>query len=181
MNFFAKKKDLIKNFQNAGLYFLGSIVQALFALITQPIYSIYLSAAEFGIIGYFEAIKHFFTPIFILSMTSVYLMHYFKQGEAENKKLLFNITFHLLIINTFTIFIGYVGIYLYFVRLGVKIPLNPFAWYILIALLLDNIKSIVLINFRIRKKHFLFYFFGPQHHAKRGYRITICGRFQMGR
>ncbi len=159
MNFFAKKKDLIKNFQNAGLYFLGSIVQALFALITQPIYSIYLSAAEFGIIGYFEAIKHFFTPIFILSMTSVYLMHYFKQGEAENKKLLFNITFHLLIINTFTIFIGYVGIYLYFVRLGVKIPLNPFAWYILIALLLDNIKSIVLINFRIRKKALSFFIF----------------------
>jgi len=74
LHFITEKKLLFKNIQNAGLYFLGSIVQALFALITQPIYSIYLSASEFGIIGYFEAIKGFFTPIFILGMTSVYLM-----------------------------------------------------------------------------------------------------------
>jgi O-antigen/teichoic acid export membrane protein len=157
LKFTESKKGFLKNIQNAGLYFSGSIVQALFALITQPIYSKYLSAPEFGILGYFEAVKSFFTPAFTLTMMAVYLMHYFRQDEQENKKLLFNITFHLLIINTFSVFIGYVGIYLYFTSLDIKIPLNPFAWYILIALLLDNIKHIVLINFRIRKKAFSFF------------------------
>lgn len=151
------KSSLIKNIKNAGLYFLGSIVQSAFALFTQPIYSSYLSAEEFGIIGYFAAISSFFTPLFILSMTSVYLMRYFKQDEKTNKEMLFNITFYLLILNTLTLFIGYAGIYFYFKHFGVEIPLNPFAWYILIALLLNNIKSIVLINFRIRRKALSFF------------------------
>ncbi len=151
------KSSLIKSIKNAGLYFLGSIVQSAFALFTQPIYSSYLSAEEFGIIGYFAAISSFFTPLFILSMTSVYLMRYFKQDEKTNKEMLFNITFYLLILNTLTLFVGYAGIYFYFKHFGVEIPLNPFAWYILIALLLNNIKSIVLINFRIRRKALSFF------------------------
>ena len=158
-SFFSDKRTLIINIQNSGLYFLGSVVQSVFAVITQPIYSIYLSAEEFGIIGYFEAIKHFFTPIFILSMTSVYLMRYFKQSEKDNKKMLFNITFYLLFINTITLFIGYITIYIYFINMGLNIPINPFAWYILVALLLDNIKLVVLINFRIRKKAFSYFTF----------------------
>lgn len=154
-----QKQGIIKNIQNAGLYFLGSIVQSIFALVAQPIYSMHLSANEFGIIGYFDAIKNFFTPIFILSMTSVYLMRYFKQSEEENKKLLFNLTFYLCCFNTIILFIGYLSIFLYFKYMHVTIPLNPFAWYILIALLLDNIKIFVLINFRIRKKALSFFIF----------------------
>lgn len=153
------KQGIIKNIQNAGLYFLGSIVQSIFALIAQPIYSLHLSASEFGIIGYFEAIKHFFSPIFIFSMTSVYLMRYFRQSEENNKKLLFNLTFYLCCFNTLMVFVGYMVIYLYFKHMHVNIPLNPFAWFILIALLLDNIKSAILINFRIRKKAMSFFIF----------------------
>lgn len=158
INFF-NKKELFKNLQNAGLYFLGSIVQSVLALIAQPIYSQYLSADEFGILGYFEAIKNLFIPIFIFSMTSVYLMHYFKQDEIDNKRFLFNITFYLCCFNTVTVFISYCILYLYFDYMQVNIPLNPFAWFILIALLLDNIRSIVLINFRVRKKALSFFTF----------------------
>jgi len=157
--FISSKKSLITNIQNAGLYFLGSIVQSILSLISQPIYSQHLSADEFGIIGYFEAIRSTFTPIFIFGMTSIYLMRYFKQNEEDNKKLLFNITFFLCCFNTIFVFIGYFGLYLYFKYMGVLIPLNPFAWYILAASLLDNIKSIVLINFRIRKKAWSFFTF----------------------
>ncbi len=157
--FLIEKKSIVKNVQNAGLYFLGSIVQSILALIAQPLYSLYLSAEEFGIIGYFEAIKSVFAPIFIFSLTSVYLMQYFKQNNEDNKKLLFNLTFFLCCFNTVTIFIGYLCIYLYFKCMNVNIPLNPFAWYVLIALLLDNIKSVVLINFRIRKRAFSFFVF----------------------
>ncbi|MBK7630234.1 MAG: oligosaccharide flippase family protein [Ignavibacteriales bacterium] len=129
------------------------------ALITQPIYSIHLSADEFGIIGYFNAIKNVFTPLFILGMTSVYLMHYFKQNEEDNKKMLFNIIFYLCLFNTGFLVISYAGLYAYFSLLEVNIPLNPFGWFILVTLVLDNIKSIVLINFRVGKKAFSFFSF----------------------
>lgn len=158
-NLSSSKKLLLKNIQNAGLYFFGSIVQSILALIAQPIYSVNLSAADFGIIGYFDAIKSVFVPISIFGMTSVYLMHYFKQKEEDNKKLLFNITFFLCCFNTIILSLSYLGIYLYFNSIHVNIPLNPFAWFILVTLFLDNIKSIVLINFRIRKKAFSFFTF----------------------
>lgn len=157
--FLLQKKEFLKNIKNAGLYFLGSVIQGILALVAQPIYSIHMSAGEFGILGYFGSIHYFFTPIFILGMTSVYLMRYFKQGQDQNKKLLFNIIFFVCCLNTITIFVGYLGIYIYFKYMHVAIPLNPFAWFILFALLFENIKSVVLINFRIRKKALSFFTF----------------------
>jgi O-antigen/teichoic acid export membrane protein len=159
LGFLFQKKNLFNNIKNTALYFLGSIVQSILALIAQPIYSMHLTADEFGIIGYFNAIKSIFIPIFIFGMTSVYLMRYFKQSEEDNKKLLFNITFFLCCFNTIVLFVGYAAIYLYFKYLNVNIPLNPFTWFILITLLLNNIKSVVLINFRIRKKAWSFFAF----------------------
>lgn len=150
---------LLQNFKNAGLYFFGSILHSIFALIAQPIYSRHLAADDFGLISYFDAIKNVFTPIFIFSITSVYLMQYFKQSEAENKKTLFNLSVSITVLNTLTIVVAYVLIYLYFNLMGVNFPLYPFVWYVLIALLLDNIKSFVLINFRIRKKALSFFLF----------------------
>lgn len=156
---FLNRKELFRNLKNAGLYFLGSIVQSLLALVSQPIYSKYLSAEEFGVLGYFEAIKNLFTPFFVFGITSVYLMFYFKQSEVENKKLLFNLTFYLCCFNTLGVFISYIIIYGYFRYMHVYIPLNPYAWLVLVTLLLDNIRSIVLINFRIRKKALSFFTF----------------------
>jgi O-antigen/teichoic acid export membrane protein len=157
--FLLQKQEPLKNITNAGLYFLGSIFQAFLSLIAQPIYSLHLTADEFGIIGYFGSIQSFFTPLFLFGMTSVYLMRYFKQTEADNKKLLFNITFYLCCFNTVILFIGYFAIFQYFKFMHVNIPLNPFAWYILISLLLENIKSAVLINLRIQKKAVSFFIF----------------------
>ncbi len=158
-DFLFQKKELFNHVKNAGLYFLGSILQSILALVAQPIYSLHLSADEFGILGYFDAIKSTLVPIFIFGMSSFFLMRYFKQGEEENKKLLFNITFYICCFNTIILFICYLGIYLYFKYLNVNIPLNPFAWFILTALLLENIKSFVLINYRIRKRALAFFIF----------------------
>jgi len=157
--FLFQKNDLLNHIKNAGLYFLGSILQAILSLIVQPIYSLHLSADDFGILGYFDAIKSSLVPIFIFGMSSFFLMRYFKQGEQDNKKLLFNVTFYLCCFNTITLFVSYVAIFLYFKYMNVSIPLYPFAWFILIALLLDNIKSFVLINYRIRRKALAFFIF----------------------
>ena len=158
-DFVFQKKEILTNIKNAGLYFLGSIVQSILALIASPIYAYHLSADEFGILGYFGAVSNLLAPIFILGMTSVYMMQYFKQREEDNKKLLFNITFFLCCFNTIIMFISYVAIYLYFHHMQVNIPLNPFAWFVLIALLLENIKHFVLINLRIRKEALKFFIF----------------------
>ena len=158
-DFVFQKKEILNNIKNAGLYFLGSVVQSILALIASPIYAYHLSADEFGILGYFGAISNFLAPIFIFGMTSVYMMHYFRQSEPDNKKLLFNISFFLCCFNSIVVFISYAIIYLYFRYMHVEIPLNPFAWFVLIALLLENVKHFVLINLRIRKEAWNFFIF----------------------
>lgn len=147
----------LKNFSNAGLYLSGSFVQAGISLIMQPLYSIHMTSGEFGILGYFDAIKSFFFPIFIFGMTSVYLMKYFKKSEEENKKSLFNIAFFLCIFNTLLMLLSYLVIYYYFKLGQSEMPLNPFAWIVLLNLIFDNLKSFLLINLRIRKKAWTFF------------------------
>lgn len=148
---------VVKNFTNAGLYFAGSIVQAIVSIVMQPLYSKNLSANEFGILGYFDAIKSVFFPLFIFGMTSIYLMKFFKQKEIDNNKNLFNITFYLTIFNLFLSIISYGLVFIYFKLSNIDIPLYPFIWIVLFNLIIDNIKSFVLINLRIRKKALLFF------------------------
>lgn len=159
INLFLNKNEIFINIKNVALYFLGSILQSILAVIAQPIYSLHLSAHDFGILGYFSAIQNVLTPIFIFGMTSVYLMNYFKQTEEDNKKLLFNLTFFLFCFNSIIMLISYISIYFYFNFLQVNIPLNPFALFIIVTLLLDNFKNFVLINFRIRKRAFAYFYF----------------------
>jgi O-antigen/teichoic acid export membrane protein len=179
--FLFQKKELLSHIKNAGLYFLGSIVQSILALIAQPIYSLHLSADEFGILGYFDAVKSTLVPIFIFGMSTFFLMRYFKQDEEANKKLLFNVAFYLCCFNTLTLVISYAGIYLYFKYMNVEIPLNPFAWFILIALLLENIKSFVLINYRIRKRALAFFIFSAANSLLNfGLGILFVAYFEWG-
>lgn len=148
---------VVSNFGNAGLYFSGSIIQGIVSLVMQPLYSQNLTSSEFGIIGYFDAIKSFFFPLFIFGMTSIYMMKYFKESQEENKKRLFNTTFYLTIFNFIISGVSYGAILLYFKNSGIEIPLTPFIWIILFNLIIDNIKSFVLINLRIRKKALTFF------------------------
>jgi O-antigen/teichoic acid export membrane protein len=90
-------------------------------------------------------------------MTSVYMMKFFKQSEEDNDKNLFNITFYLTIFNLFLSVISYGLVFIYFKLSNIDIPLYPFIWIVLFNLIIDNIKSFVLINLRIRKKALLFF------------------------
>ena len=85
-----------KNFQNSIYYFGGSIILLFFS---QPIYARYLSAEDFGILGYYGSVKGIFIPVFLFGMTQYYLMNYFRQNDKGNKVLLFNVLASLTIFN----------------------------------------------------------------------------------
>ena len=145
-------KSILKNYQNSVLYLGGSLLQLLISLFTFPIYSTYLSAAEFGIIGYFTSIMLFFTPIFVLSTTNIYVMKYFRQTETENKKLLFNLIFFLSILNSFTLLISYIGLFTYFKYTSVTISFYPYSLIVLFTIFFEVFKTFTLLNYRIRKQ-----------------------------
>ena len=80
------------------------MVSILISIFSFPIFASYLSITDFGVIGYFNALKTFLVPMFALGMTNYTLMMYFRQNEEENKKTLFNIIFYQSIINIILIF-----------------------------------------------------------------------------
>jgi O-antigen/teichoic acid export membrane protein len=142
---------------NTGLYFGGSLLHLIFAFFSQPIYAKYLTAEDFGILGYYTSIQGFFTPLFLFGMTQYYLMNYFRQKEEENKVMLFNILAYLSVANVVISLVGFAGLGVAFKGFAITVPFMPFSFYIFLILYFNFFTSFILINFRIRKKAVSFF------------------------
>ena len=149
--------DILLKVKNAFFYFGSSIIVMLISLITFPIYSSYLNAEDFGLIGYFASIGAFLTPMLNLGMSNYILMNYFRQNEIENKKMLFNIIFYLSLNNIFVSIISYGLVAIYFKIFNVTFPLWPFMILTLITSILEPYKSFLLLQYRILKKGLNFF------------------------
>jgi len=145
--------------RNSIFYFGGSLIQLVFAFFSQPIYAKYLSAQDFGILGYYTSIQGFFTPLLLFGMTQYYLMNYFRQKEEENKEFLFNILAYLSLANILISSIGFVGLMLVFKSASVSVPFMPFSIFIFLILYFNIYTSFLLINLRIRKKAISYFIF----------------------
>jgi O-antigen/teichoic acid export membrane protein len=148
-----------KYIRNSGFYFGGSLVQLVFAFFSQPIYAKYLSAEDFGILGYYGSVQGFFTPLFLFGMTQYFMMNYFRQKEEANKSMLFNILAYLSVANVLISGLGFLGLYLAFKSFSVVVPFMPFSLLIFLILYFNIFTSFILINLRIRKKALTFFLF----------------------
>lgn len=148
-----------KYFVNSGFYLGGSLVQLVFAFFSQPVYASYLSAKDFGILGYYGSVQGFFTPMFIFGMTQYYMMNYFRQNETENKSFLFNILAYLSVANIMVSALGFLGLKFAFKSLSVGVPFMPFSILIFLILYFNIFTTFLLINLRIRKKAISFFLF----------------------
>lgn len=159
--------NIIDNFKKSTLYFGGSVVQLLLSLYTSPIFARHLEAEEFAIIGYFRSLTAFLLPLTLLNLTHYYLMHYYRQGESENRKMLSNLISFLTISNMFVLPLSYILIWIFFKVSNVEFPFYPFTIIILITLLLDIYKAFILLEFRITKRALAYFLFSSS--------ITVLG------
>lgn len=160
-------KNKIKYFVNAFYYFGGSAVQMLVAIFTSPIFARNMEPFDYAAVGYFNALNSFVTPIFLLSFPQYYVMMYYRQNQEENKILLFNLIIAQTVIVGSIFLIIYLALYVYFRLYVVSFPFFPYALLSLSLLYLNNIKTMVLINFRVRK-------------AARQYFLLSLGWFVIG-
>jgi len=148
-----------KYVRNSFFYFGGSLVQLVFAFFSQPIYAKYLSAKDFGILGYFSSVQGFFNPLFLFGMTQYYLMNYFRQKEDENKDFLFNILAYLSLANILISSIGFIVLMTVFKGASVSVPFMPFSLFIFLIMYFNIYTSFLLIDLRIRKKAISYFIF----------------------
>jgi O-antigen/teichoic acid export membrane protein len=152
-------KEIFGKLVNGFFYFGSSIVGLLFSLFTFPIYSSYLSAEDYGLIGYFTSLRGFIVPMFNLSLSNYFMMRYFKQNKEENEKSLFNILFYLSINNVIVSIVFFIIGYQYFKLSDVSYPFYPFFILMMGMAFFDPYKLFLLQQYRIRKQGLFFFLF----------------------
>lgn len=94
--------------KNSLIYAVGDIAPRLLGFISFPIYTRYLSPAEYGIVNYVNTVNLFLATIGLLCLNTYFLVFYFKQPtEEDRKKLLGNISISLFCINLVFLFISF--------------------------------------------------------------------------
>ena len=71
--------------RNSVLYLGASAFGPALALLTIPLFSRYLSQADFGVVGYVTSINGFLTPFFTLSVNSYYIREYYREPDQAHR------------------------------------------------------------------------------------------------
>ncbi|MCC7303404.1 MAG: oligosaccharide flippase family protein [Bacteroidia bacterium] len=150
---------LLGNYKDAGYYFLGTMVQVCFSFLVQPVYSSYLSAEDFGILGFFDSLKGLLLPIFIFGMPQVFLMKYYNNSAQENRVIFKNMIFFYFFGSLVLSAIVFPACYSYFDLTAVGIPFLPYIVFMLLSIIFDNIKMMILLHYRIEKKSSKYFLF----------------------
>jgi len=89
-----------KVIRNISFYTIGSIIPKAIGFFLLPIFTRYLSPAEYGIINYTESVTLFLFAITILSLNTYLLRYVFDyKKEEDRKKLIGNVFLFITIIN----------------------------------------------------------------------------------
>lgn len=139
--------------RNIGIYTLGNILPQIINVLLLPVFTRYLTKAEYGILGYTTALNVFLFLLGSLSIHAYVLRHYFECTNEEEKKRLFGtIFFFLLVYNFFLLGAEILLLPILFNHFRVQVPFEP---YIKLSLLINFIEVFAVIPqvyFRVRQK-----------------------------
>lgn len=139
---------------NVGYYFLASFIPMIINLFLSPVYSIYLSAEDFAITGYFTSFTGLLGPLILFYMNQYYMREYYFR-EAGERRNLRAMAFKSLLVYPFIIMgICLLGIYLYMVIFNsdTKMPFSPYALLALLPLALAGIYRLELIDCKVQRR-----------------------------
>ena len=71
--------------RNTLLYLGASAFGAALSMLTIPLFSQYLSRADFGIVGYVMSVNGFLAPFFTLSINSYYIREYYREPDEARR------------------------------------------------------------------------------------------------
>lgn len=139
---------------NVGYYFMASFIPMLINLFLSPVYSIYLSAEDFAITGYFTSFTSLLGPLILFYMNQYYMREYYFR-EADKRRNLRAMAFKSLLVYPFIIMgICLLGIYLYMLKFNAdtKMPFSPYALLALLPLALAGVYRLELIDCKVQRR-----------------------------
>ncbi|QPH39933.1 lipopolysaccharide biosynthesis protein [Pedobacter endophyticus] len=153
---FAKEQDLFSKLKSTGLYLLVPLINFSVSIFTSPIFARYLTAQEFGYLGYFTSLATFISCFYGLLFQTYYMSVYFRENEQERREVLSTLTLFNVLWNLVFFPLSYVGLYFYFKLTHSEIPFYPFALFCLGGGVLGTYKGFIQVNYRLSNKPIAF-------------------------
>lgn len=140
--------------KNVGYYFLASFIPMVINLFLSPVYSLYLSAEDFAIVGYYASFSGLLGPLFLFQLNQYYTREYFFRKEEDRKSLRAMIFKSFLVFPFVILVISLIGLFVYvtIIRSESVMPFSPYAFLTLLPLALVGIYRLELIDCKVQRR-----------------------------
>lgn len=139
--------------RNTLLYLGASAFGAALSMLTIPLFSAYLSRADFGVVGYITSINAFLAPFFTLSINSWYIREYYRApDQARRDALLSTVVAYTLVWSVGLSAVLAAGGYFIFRAADIRVPFAPFMLTALAGNLGLGAFTYATLNYRIQQR-----------------------------
>ncbi len=142
-----------KLFKNTLIYSIGEVIPRLISFFLLPVFTLYLSTGDYGIISYTNAVMLFLFVISSLSLNTYLLREYYDcKTDEERDELIGNVFSVITVFNIILLVLAYIigPIVIKYTRL--QIPFTPYFSLSFINNFLEVFSIIPLVVFRIKDK-----------------------------
>lgn len=135
---------------NSLIYMAGNVLSQALAFFVLPVFTRYLSPADYGILSYTGSLVSIFYILSILSLNSFVLRHYFELDNEEDRRELFGTVFiFLLPVNLVLLLLEFSILPYAFSFGGVKVPFHPYMSIDLLINFLEVASVLPLAYYRV--------------------------------
>lgn len=147
--------------KNTIYYSIGEILPRIISFIMLPIYTRFLSPADYGIIAYTSTIVMFLYILGSFCLNTYVLRFYFEHDDiSEQKKIIGTAHSFIIILNLLLLLLAFLILPYLIDSFQIQIPWNPFFKMAVITNFLDSLGVIPLVIYRVRRDAFKFMVLG---------------------
>lgn len=142
----------------AGLYLFATILGSSLSILINPLLAKNLSPEDYGIIGYYQGLSNFFSPIIGYFILDFYLRKFYLLKEDERDNLKGTMVKMYLYFSSIITLLCIGSLFLYMKYSSISIPFMPYAPLMMLQLNFSFLMSFQLSEFRIqgRAKNFTY-------------------------
>lgn len=139
--------------RNTLLYLGASSFGAVLSVVTMPMFSEYLSRADFGVVGYVTSINSFLAPFFTLSVQSYYIREYYRQPDDDARNALLGTVVSYTVAWSLVLTLLLTGLgALIFSTAGIRVAFFPFMFTALVGNLGLGLFTYATLLYRIQQR-----------------------------
>lgn len=138
--------------KNASLYFMVTIITAIAYLAINPLMSMFMSAEDYTIIGYYNSFSLLLLPLLNFSLTTYYSRKYFFVETEQRVVVMDTLLRMMLILGGIGVPLVGAGFVVYFLSTGISIPIFPFFIFVLFSTFLNNFLIMLQVKYRMERE-----------------------------